>query len=212
MRWGATLSSTFRIRELSVRTWIIAIGTLIGFGVVLRVVVMYVFWKVFGRLWVDWGPGRIAAHYLIGTPLEELAASVRWFITIYLPDCIFAGFAAIAIGYTFSRKWLLMTLVFLFGFVIASHFAKVSTASASVAAVRASDWSGAFKFAVFTVLIYGAVLLGGALGSWVSRRHRYESGYCQRCGYSLSGLPEPRCPECGTPFTTQEVTRTAQTS
>jgi hypothetical protein len=23
---------------------------------------------------------------------------------------------------------------------------------------------------------------------------------CQTCGYSLKGLPEPRCPECGTPF------------
>ncbi len=23
---------------------------------------------------------------------------------------------------------------------------------------------------------------------------------CQRCGYSLTGLTEPRCPECGQPF------------
>lgn len=25
-------------------------------------------------------------------------------------------------------------------------------------------------------------------------------GICVRCGYDLRGLPEPRCPECGTPF------------
>ena len=25
-------------------------------------------------------------------------------------------------------------------------------------------------------------------------------GICVRCGYNLRGLPEPRCPECGTPF------------
>ena len=25
-------------------------------------------------------------------------------------------------------------------------------------------------------------------------------GVCVRCGYDLRGLPEPRCPECGTPF------------
>jgi hypothetical protein len=31
---------------------------------------------------------------------------------------------------------------------------------------------------------------------WRRRRH----GLCVRCGYSLRGLPEPRCPECGTPF------------
>jgi hypothetical protein len=25
-------------------------------------------------------------------------------------------------------------------------------------------------------------------------------GHCRVCGYNLYGLPEPRCPECGTPF------------
>ena len=30
------------------------------------------------------------------------------------------------------------------------------------------------------------------------RRHLPE--LCARCGYCLVGLPEPRCPECGTPF------------
>lgn len=29
---------------------------------------------------------------------------------------------------------------------------------------------------------------------------RTVSGYCDRCGYCLTGLPESRCPECGTPF------------
>jgi hypothetical protein len=24
--------------------------------------------------------------------------------------------------------------------------------------------------------------------------------YCTRCGYDLTGLTEPRCPECGTPI------------
>lgn len=27
-----------------------------------------------------------------------------------------------------------------------------------------------------------------------------ETGRCRECGYLLMGLPEPRCPECGTPF------------
>lgn len=27
-----------------------------------------------------------------------------------------------------------------------------------------------------------------------------QEGFCARCGYSLRGLPEPRCPECGRPF------------
>lgn len=30
------------------------------------------------------------------------------------------------------------------------------------------------------------------------RRHRRRKGLCLECGYNLRGLPEPRCPECGT--------------
>jgi hypothetical protein len=28
---------------------------------------------------------------------------------------------------------------------------------------------------------------------------------CRKCSYNLTGLPEDRCPECGTPFTWREV-------
>lgn len=32
------------------------------------------------------------------------------------------------------------------------------------------------------------------------RRRRLRAGLCVKCGYSLKGLSEPRCPECATPF------------
>jgi len=30
-------------------------------------------------------------------------------------------------------------------------------------------------------------------------------GHCMACGYNLHGLPEPRCPECGTPFNPEDL-------
>ncbi len=33
------------------------------------------------------------------------------------------------------------------------------------------------------------------------RRRRKKRGHCLTCGYNLTGLTEPRCPECGTAFT-----------
>jgi hypothetical protein len=38
---------------------------------------------------------------------------------------------------------------------------------------------------------------------WLRRKYRpvFPVGHCARCGYDLSGLPLPRCPECGLGFT-----------
>ena len=46
---------------------------------------------------------------------------------------------------------------------------------------------------------FALVALPTTLLWWLDRR-RYPRGHCQRCGYDLRGLPEPRCPECGTTF------------
>ena len=34
----------------------------------------------------------------------------------------------------------------------------------------------------------------------IRRRLRQTPGHCSKCAYNLTGLPEPRCPECGTEF------------
>lgn len=55
--------------------------------------------------------------------------------------------------------------------------------------------------------VYGLaipVLAGGfsactILGAWM-RGPQVDLGHCRECGYNLAGLPEPRCPECGTKF------------
>lgn len=38
----------------------------------------------------------------------------------------------------------------------------------------------------------------------IIQRYRRRRGLCLRCGYNLTGLPQPRCPECGTEFTLAE--------
>jgi hypothetical protein len=47
----------------------------------------------------------------------------------------------------------------------------------------------------------GAALLAAMEYRLCSRLLRRNDGSrCRRCGYSLTGLTEPRCPECGQPF------------
>jgi hypothetical protein len=50
-----------------------------------------------------------------------------------------------------------------------------------------------FPILALLILPFAAFLLG-PVRRWSRRRH----GRCLRCGYSLRGLPEARCPECGT--------------
>jgi hypothetical protein len=57
---------------------------------------------------------------------------------------------------------------------------------------------GQLALHVGTPVLLGA---GAFLAGWkLGRRVRRLEGRCARCGYSLKDLPEPRCPECGTPF------------
>jgi hypothetical protein len=51
---------------------------------------------------------------------------------------------------------------------------------------------------IFSIISLPLVL--AAYRSIWRRMRRRNDGHCARCGYNLTGLPEPRCPECGTPF------------
>ncbi len=52
--------------------------------------------------------------------------------------------------------------------------------------------------AVLFLMLYGTILYRVSKG--YLRYRRAKPGRCYECGYLLVGLPEPRCPECGTPF------------
>ena len=50
-------------------------------------------------------------------------------------------------------------------------------------------WMPLVAFAAYPTLAF--------IGGPVSRRRRRRRNECVRCGYSLKGLAEPKCPECG---------------
>jgi predicted RNA-binding Zn-ribbon protein involved in translation (DUF1610 family) len=52
------------------------------------------------------------------------------------------------------------------------------------------------------------------LGAWKSRPRDSADWWpnCSKCGYNLTGLMEPRCPECGTPFDRRFLKSRSQTS
>jgi hypothetical protein len=56
-----------------------------------------------------------------------------------------------------------------------------------------------YYFPIWPLLLPGACLVAAAF--WRNRnRTRTIPTSCPKCGYDLTGLREPRCPECGTPF------------
>lgn len=65
---------------------------------------------------------------------------------------------------------------------------------------------GIWFFVLFPLgcTVIGFLLPFSVLAGLVFLHNRYSPSYpagqCQRCGYHLRGLTEPRCPECGTPF------------
>ena len=57
-----------------------------------------------------------------------------------------------------------------------------------------------FPFWALVILLAIYPTLAFACGP-LRRHRRRKRGLCVRCGYNLTGLMEPRCPECGTEIT-----------
>jgi hypothetical protein len=55
-------------------------------------------------------------------------------------------------------------------------------------------------YAVFAAALITLAVISARSIRRVRRQLPDAGPYCTECGYSLRGLPEPRCPECGTAF------------
>ncbi|MHC4066867.1 MAG: hypothetical protein ACYSUI_20515 [Planctomycetota bacterium] len=58
--------------------------------------------------------------------------------------------------------------------------------------VHVSLWAPFVLFAAWPAIALICFVRGQ-----LRRSRRRRKGLCLRCGYNLTGLPEPRCPECG---------------
>ena len=65
---------------------------------------------------------------------------------------------------------------------------------------------GTYTYSVDVPLWLALVVIAFPTAFLWYRDRRPPPGYCQTCGYNLTGLPEPRCPECGQPFDEEETT------
>ena len=122
----------------------------------------------------------------------------------------------------------LLVLVWAFGTPLAAwslYAARYSTPGEKASGIRVVRVDGS-QLSVGWIMVRTAILLAGTLccflvpltivrstrgrglhdlaaGTVVLRRG--PTGRCAECGYDMRGLPEPRCPECGTPFDPEDM-------
>lgn len=82
------------------------------------------------------------------------------------------------------------------------HFALASTTFRRVSyTTKIPGW-----IPILFLGIYPLAKLGVSLAK---KRREQRKGMCRKCGYDLRLLPEPRCPECGAPFTADDTNHKA---
>lgn len=150
-------------------------------------------------IWYEWNPGRSVGYWLLETPLREIAPDVRFFF-LYVPDCIVLFLAGLVIGTICLRHPFRLICILCVALLVVHHFQGGSPVAYAFQAAESGQWDLVIRHSAFTAIIYGSLFAGGWVGARYLAKKPPEHGYCERCGYDLRGLPEPRCPECGLAF------------
>lgn len=144
--------------------------------------------------------GKWLAESVLGTRWEEYAPSIRYVVVLWGPDVVVATLVCGLLGWRWPRHWLACAAVFAGAFLLISHSLRLSPLSVTAIKLLAGDSNLLGQNLVSATLIYGGVFIGAAVGARRGRKRLPQPGHCTRCRYDLRGLPENRCPECGTEF------------
>ena len=154
--------------------------------------------RLTGRQWVvvHMGDGLLRLFWVSSQVDRELAVSPnRRFVRLHTddwgPPALSAGGTRPAVyGISLARRGQVAP----FGLQWKRPIVPSAGSSAAVhsSMVRAPAWVPVVLLLAYPTLAY--------IRGPIQTRRRRRRNECVRCGYSLVGLPEPRCPECGRPI------------
>lgn len=153
------------------------------------VIPVYRGWQITGELhsYVYFGDGLARFYWLLGNDdiyLDSPDAYVQMEVRRAADD-------AVCIRYTHGRPGTVAPYA-----LVSNRWNPqrgATTPSICMVGVRTRIWPPIAVFAAYPILTFGRDRYRRRV-----RLCRKENGQCVECGYDLTGLPEPRCPECGT--------------
>jgi len=168
-------------------------------------------WHLLFPMWLYVSPGPTISNALRNTSMSSLAPDVR-FLFLYVPECLMLLGISFAVGRVLPRNRTLFTVLLLMASCLAGIIQGGSPLLYAWRAMHTYRWDRFATYVAFSMIIFACGVLGAWAGSNRRRKVIVRKGFCRECGYDLTGLPTPRCPECGTPFEPEDIIKEARSS
>jgi hypothetical protein len=94
-------------------------------------------------------------------------------------------------------------------FPIPFAYYKTRGTVADLLGIDARSYDSSYDCVVDSLTLFPPIAVATLASYFLARRllwrpsEQRRDTVCRKCGYNLTGLTEPRCPECGTPFDAQ---------